>query len=109
MAPQHLLEDCPLALQVGRGPSHCTPYHPIAPGPSIEAEGARGLLPPRGLHPRCPAASGETPTEMEPQVQSLVLPWGGGDVSGEASCWEGQQSAAESDKPGSEGELCPHP
>lgn len=57
----------------------------------------------------CPVASGETPTEIEPPGQSPVLPGVEGTSTRRGLLQEGPQRAAESDKPGSEDELCPHP
>lgn len=107
MAPQHLLEGCPSCPEWGGGSCRSAPY--TAPLPQVPAsrQKGQGRLP--VVHPKvCPVASGETPTEIEPQVQSPVLPRGRGTSAGRPPAGRVRR-AAESDKPGSEDELCPHP
>lgn len=56
----------------GEWPQLLRPSPPRGPGPSIAGEGAPTPWAPPNV---CPMASAETPKEMEPQVQSPVLPW----------------------------------
>lgn len=82
------------------------------PQPHVPASRQKGH-PPRGPHPTCVQwPLGRPPKKWSPRSRAQSFPGGGRGVSlgaREASCCEGPQRAAESDKLESEGELCPCP